>query len=85
MSTPILLKATIYDDADEAIALTGSYTPARRGARDAFGVPLEPDDEDTIEILEAVCAVNGTPRCLSANETTKAYEALWAAAADATA
>ena len=82
MNRPILLKATIYDNADEAIVITGAYTPARRGARDAFGVPLEPDDDGTIEITEAVCPANGTARCLSAKETAKAYEALWAAAAE---
>lgn len=77
-----ILKATIYGaDADEAIVITGTYTPARRGLRDAFGVPLEPDDGETIEILAAVAA-DGTDRDLSEDERARAYEALWAAAAE---
>ena len=77
-----ILKATIYDAADEAVEVLGSYTPARRGARDAFGVPLEPDDVETIEILDAADHYGNT-RYLSEDERASAFEALWTAAADA--
>ena len=80
MSKPTTLHATIWDDADEAIVATGRFTPACKGARDAFGVPQEPDDEADIEILDAVDQ-QGTTRNLSSGERAKAYDALWAAVA----
>jgi hypothetical protein len=68
--------ATIYDDSDTAIEVTGEYYRGMRGQRDRYGAPLEPDDEPEMEILDAVDE-HGTTRNLSAKQETDAMVALW--------
>lgn len=68
--------ATIYDDSDTRIEIIGEFFPGMKGRRDEFGVPLEPDDEPDMEILDAVDQY-GTTRNLSKDEESAAMEALW--------
>lgn len=42
---------TIYDG-DVPIEIVLKYIPIRKGARDRYGIPLEPDTSFDIEILE---------------------------------
>jgi len=65
-----------YDDSDTAIEVTGEFYPGAKGARDRFGVPIEPDDEPDMEILNAVDQY-GTTRDLSEADKSAAMEALW--------
>ena len=81
MSKAKTLQVTIWDDADEAVVVLGRCTPACRGARGTYGEPLEPDDDATMEILDAVDQ-QGTTRNLSLGERVSAYDALWAAVAE---
>lgn len=64
------LTATIYDDDDQEIQVTGNYTPARRGFRDRYGAQMEPDEDSEMEIISA-------SRELTANEIDRAKDALW--------
>jgi hypothetical protein len=75
------LKITIYDESDTAINVTGEYTPPRRGARDEYGAPMEPDEEDSMEILDAVDQ-DGTSRNLTPDESRRAMDALRESVAD---
>ena len=70
------LKITIYDDSDTAIDVTGEYTPPCKGSRNEYGVPMEPDYEDSMEILDAVDQ-DGTSRNLLPCEESRAMDALW--------
>jgi len=70
------MTATIYDDSDTAIEITGDFYPGKKGRRDEFGVALEPDDAPDMEILDAVDQY-GTTRSLSKTEESAAMDALW--------
>lgn len=72
----MILKVTIYDDSDTAIDVTGEWSAASKGSRNEYGVPMEPDDEETITILDAVDQY-GTSRNLTAKESERAKDAIW--------
>ena len=71
----MIIKATIYDE-DTSIVVTGELSPASRGKRDKYGVQMEPDEEASITILDAVDE-HGTSRILEEKESDRAKEALW--------
>ena len=75
------LKITIYDESDTPIEVTGEYTPPCRGLRDKYGAPMEPDEEDSMKILDAV-SQDGTSRNLTPDEIRRAMDALWEPVAD---
>lgn len=72
---------TIYDDSDMAVDVTGEYTPPSKGARNKYGVPVEPDLDDSMKILDAIDE-DGNSRNLSSAEQSRAMDALWNAVAD---
>ncbi|MGA0199921.1 MAG: hypothetical protein ACO3NK_12555 [Prochlorotrichaceae cyanobacterium] len=74
------LKITIYDESDTAIDITGEYTPSYLGSRNEYGVPMEPDEDESVKILDAVDQY-GTSRNLTADEKRRAMDALWDAVA----
>ena len=47
-----------YDD-DRRIIIHATFIPGGKGSRDSYGVPLEPDDPDEIEIWKAVLETTG--------------------------
>lgn len=66
-------KTTVYREENDKeievklwVEIEGS--PASRGARDSYGVPLEPDDEASLEILGAYTA-DGKEFVLTDEET----------------
>ena len=69
----MILTATIYDDNDEPIVVTGELEPACRGARDCYGAQMEPDTETEIDILEAVDA-RGNPVTLTQDQEVRAMD-----------
>jgi hypothetical protein len=64
------LTATIYSDDDQEIQLAGNYIPARRGSRDPYGAPMEPDEDGEMQLIAA-------SRELTPAEIDRAKEALW--------
>lgn len=67
---------TIYDKQDEAIEVTGIYSPARKGARDRWGAPIEPDEESGISILSAIDC-DGDEIELDEEQELQALKCLW--------
>ncbi|MEI8233466.1 MAG: hypothetical protein WCH57_02135 [Verrucomicrobiota bacterium] len=49
---------TVHPGTGEALEVAAVYFPRRRGARDASGAPLEPDDAEEVR----VCEVRGVQR-----------------------
>jgi len=43
---------TVHPETGEALEVAAVYFPARRGLRDAYGAPLEPDDEEAVVVCE---------------------------------
>lgn len=72
----MILNVTIYDDTDTEIDVTGEWSAASKGSRNEYGVPMEPDEDATVEILDAVDQY-GTSRNLTAKESERAKDALW--------
>jgi hypothetical protein len=77
----MILKVTIHDDSDTAIDVTGEWSAGSKGSRNEYGVPMEPDEDATVEILDAVDQY-GTSRSLTAQEADRAKDALWEAASE---
>jgi|DEB0MinimDraft_10_1074344.scaffolds.fasta_scaffold01352_10 hypothetical protein len=48
----MIVSTYIYDDNDTEILVDAEVTAGMKGGRDEFGCPMEPDDDDEIEILE---------------------------------
>ena len=69
-----MIKASIYNDDDGEITLSGLYYPPCHGARE-FGQLIEPDTDADVEILSATFL--GEDYELSAREESAAREALW--------
>ena len=74
----ITLKTTIIGDDDAVIEVSGTYYPGCAGSRDEYGAPLEPDDDEEVEILDAVDEFGNT-RNLSSAEERAATEAIFEA------
>lgn len=70
------IKASVFDDSDDLIDVTGEATLPGRGKRDEYGVQMEPDDPASMELLDAVDSAGNTLN-LNAAETQRAIEALW--------
>ena len=77
----MILIATIYDDNDEPITVTGELEPACRGARDCYGAQMEPDTETEIDILEAVDA-RGNPVILTQEQECRAMDEFYDSCGD---
>ncbi|MDD5349891.1 MAG: hypothetical protein PHQ12_06745 [Chthoniobacteraceae bacterium] len=43
---------TAHPETGEALEVAAVYIPPRRGARDGYGVPLEPDDAEEVRVCE---------------------------------
>ena len=77
----MILIATIYDDNDEPITVTGELEPACRVARDCYGAQMEPDTETEIDILEAVDA-RGNPVILTQEQEVRAMDEFYDSCGD---
>lgn len=77
----MILTATIYDDNDEPITVTGELEPACRGARDCYGAQMEPDTDTEIDILEAVDA-RGNPVILTQDQEVRAMDEFYDSCGD---
>ena len=65
----------IRDDKDLIISVEYGYSKGLRGQRDSMGVPLEPDDDEAIEIIEVTSS--GQTIELSKAEESEIEEELW--------
>ena len=65
---------SIYDDEDNEITVTATYSPAYRGRRE-YGAPIEPDEEAGFEIETAT--VDGVEIELTKEQEQEAIEALY--------
>jgi|GEM_PF-4869806 len=72
------INASVFDDSDDLIEVTGEATLPSRGKRDEYGVQMEPDDPAEMELLNAVDS-SGNTLNLNPAETQRAIEALWEA------
>ncbi len=72
----MILTTIIYDDSDQPIDITGEYSPPCKGRRNHYGVPMEPDTEAEMTILDAVTA-DGDSVNLTKQEQARAIEQLW--------
>lgn len=70
------IKVMIFGDSDEEISVTAEFIPGCKGIRDAYGQKIEPDEDDSISILDALDQ-DGTSRNLSNTETQRAEDAIW--------
>ena len=43
---------TVHPETGEPLEVEAVYYPQRRGLRDRFGAPVEPDDQETVGICE---------------------------------
>lgn len=59
------------------IEITYYATKGSRGARDSFGVPLEPDEEPEIEIESVISVEDGCDIELTEKEQDKIKTTLW--------
>ena len=69
----MILTATIYDEYDQPITVTGELEPACRGARDCYGAQMEPDPETEVRILGATDQF-GDPVTLTQDQETRALD-----------
>lgn len=68
---------TIFaDDHETELDITGHYYPGMPGSRDRYGVPLEPDDPDEMEIQSATNG-DGAEVELTESEHERAIAKLW--------
>lgn len=74
------ITASIYNDNDDEILVTGDYNPPSRGKRDKWGAQMEPDEPDGIEDISAT--VDGVDYELNEEEKSRAIFALWEAVSD---
>ena len=71
------IKTTILDDTGTSvIEVMGRYRPGLKAPRDQYGRPEAPDDEPSMELLDAVDQ-SGTTVELSPSEHYAAMGALW--------
>jgi len=75
---PVFATITIEREGEEIeIEVFGEYRPAERGSRDRYGLPLEPDEPEELELTEAAHGFT-----LTREEEAQAIEALLAAATE---
>lgn len=71
------IQARIFDENDNEIEIVGNYTPPQRGSRDCYGVPMEPDEPDSVEVEAAF--LNGQEIELDTEDMKRAELALFEA------
>ena len=74
------LKTTIQNEG-QTITVVGYYSPPYKGARDEYGAPMEPDDDESIEIIFA-SDETGDEIELTPDQEGEALANLWEQGAD---
>lgn len=74
------IQARIFNENDQEIEIVGNYTPAQRGSRDRYGVPMDPDEPDSVEVESAF--LDGQEIDLDAEDMKRAELALFEAIAE---
>ena len=74
------LKTTIQNEG-QTITVVGYYPPPYKGARDEYGAPMEPDDDESIEIIFA-SDETGDEIELTPDQEGEALANLWEQGAD---